>query len=552
MDKNLKIMLAQLNPIVGDLENNSKIILETYKRASKNKVDILAFPEMFLSGYQIQDLVFRPAFQKDLEKYISFIGKHCINNTYLLLGSPVVEKGQIFNAYLLFKKGKVNIISKKYHLPNDTLFDEKRYFSESDHKELLEIKGIKIGFPICEDIWYDDISKMLKKKGAELLISPNGSPYERNKLKKRHIEVSKRSKENNIPVIYLNLVGGQDDQVFDGGSFVMDNYGNLITQFPQFEPLTPILEFENKEPFIRNTNYNNLDIKNELSQDYRAISEGTKDYILKSGFNSVIIGLSGGIDSALVATIAVDILGKNNVSCVKLPSDYTSELSLIDADQLIYNLDCKAETISISKIYSLIKKTLLPSFRGKEENETEENIQSRIRGLLLMALSNKYGSMLLTTGNKSEIAVGYSTIYGDMCGGYNPIKDVYKTRLYSICEWRNSYHEAWMKGPNGLVIPKSILEKSPTAELRPNQTDQDSLPPYEVLDSILESLIENDMPISEIVKKGYDYNVVKKIEKLVYQSEYKRFQSAPGVHLTKKSFQLSRRYPIVQNWRDKL
>ena len=552
MDKNLKIMLAQLNPIVGDLEKNSKIILETYKKASKNKVDILAFPEMFLSGYQIQDLVFRPAFQKDLEKYIRFIGKHCINNTYLLLGSPVVEKEQIFNAYLLLKNGKVKIISKKYHLPNDTLFDEKRYFSQSDHKELLEIKGIKIGFPICEDIWYEDISKMLKKKGADLLISPNGSPYERNKLKKRHIEVSKRSRENNIPIIYLNLVGGQDDQVFDGGSFVMDNYGNLITQFPQFEPLTPILEFENKEPFIRNTNYNNLDIKNDLSQDYRAISEGTKDYILKSGFNSVIIGLSGGIDSALVATIAVDILGKNNVSCVKLPSDYTSELSLIDADQLIYNLDCKAETISISKIYSLIKQTLLPSFRGKEENETEENIQSRIRGLLLMALSNKYGSMLLTTGNKSEIAVGYSTIYGDMCGGYNPIKDLYKTRLYSICEWRNSCHEAWMKGPNGLVIPKSILEKSPTAELRPNQTDQDSLPPYEVLDSILESLIENDMSISEIVKQGHDYDIVKKIEKLVYQSEYKRFQSAPGVHLTKKSFQLSRRYPIVQNWRDKL
>ena len=552
MDKNLKIMLAQLNPIVGDLEKNSKTILETYKKACKNKIDILAFPEMFLSGYQIQDLVFKPSFQKDLDKYIRFIGNHCRNNTYLLLGSPVVEKEQIFNAYLLLNNGKAKIISKKYHLPNDTLFDEKRYFSQSDHKELLEIKGIKIGFPICEDIWYDDISKMLKKKGADLLISPNGSPYERNKLKKRHMEVSKRSSENSIPVIYLNLVGGQDDQVFDGGSFVMDNYGNLITQFPQFEPLTPVLEFENKEPFIRNTNYYNLDIKNDLSQDYRAISEGTKDYILKSGFKSVIIGLSGGIDSALVATIAVDILGKNNVSCVKLPSDYTSELSLIDADQLIYNLDCKAETISISEIYSLIKQTLLPSFRGKEENETEENIQSRIRGLLLMALSNKYGSMLLTTGNKSEIAVGYSTIYGDMCGGYNPIKDLYKTRLYSICEWRNSCHEAWMKGPNGLVIPKSILEKSPTAELRPNQTDQDSLPPYEVLDSILESLIENDMPVSEIAKQGHEYNIVKKIEKLVYQSEYKRFQSAPGVHLTKKSFQLSRRYPIVQNWRDKL
>jgi len=284
MDKNLKIMLAQLNPIVGDLENNSKIILETYKRASKNKVDILAFPEMFLSGYQIQDLVFMPAFQKDLEKYIRYIEKHCINNTYLLFGSPVVEKEKIFNAYLLLKNGKVKIISKKYHLPNDTLFDEKRYFSESDHKELLEIKGIKIGFPICEDIWYDDISKMLKKKGAELLICPNGSPYERNKLKKRHNEVFKRSRENNIPVIYLNLIGGQDDQVFDGGSFVVDNNGNLITQFPQFEQITPILEFENKEPFIKNTHDNNFNIKNDLSQDYRAISEGTKDYIIKEQY----------------------------------------------------------------------------------------------------------------------------------------------------------------------------------------------------------------------------------------------------------------------------
>ena len=289
-----------------------------------------------------------------------------------------------------------------------------------------------------------------------------------------------------------------------------------------------------------------------MSQDYRAISEGTKDYILKSGFNKVLIGLSGGIDSALVSTIAVDILGNENVECVKLPSQYTSNLSLVDADELVKNLNCGIKTISISKIYNLIKETLFPPVLDQKENETEENIQSRIRGLILMALSNKSGSLLLTTGNKSELAVGYSTIYGDMCGGYNPIKDLYKTRLYEICKWRNLFHESWMKGSKGPIIPVSILEKQPTAELRPNQTDQDNLPPYEILDSILECLIEHDMSISEIVKKGHEYNMVKKIEKLVFQSEYKRFQSAPGVHLTENSFQLSRRYPIVQNWRDNL
>ena len=444
------------------------------------------------------------------------------------------------------------VISKKFHLPNNSLFDEHRYFNQPDFKDLAEINGIKIGFPICEDIWFSDISNILKKKGADLLISPNGSPYERHKLKKRHNEVFKRCTENNIPIIYLNLVGGQDDQVFDGGSFAMNSNGNIIAQLPQFEQKKFFFEFQKKEQFLINKNKKLSDIKNDLSQDYRAISEGTKDYILKSGFNKVLIGLSGGIDSALVSTIAVDILGHENVECVKLPSQYTSNLSIVDADELVKNLNCSIKTIHISKIYNLIKETLFPPSLDQKENETEENIQSRLRGLILMALSNKSGRLLLTTGNKSELAVGYSTIYGDMCGGYNPIKDLYKTRLYQICKWRNLFHESWMKGSKGPIIPVSILEKQPTAELRPNQTDQDNLPPYEILDSILECLIEHDMSISEIVNKGHEYNMVKKIEQLVFQSEYKRFQSAPGVHLTENSFQLSRRYPIVQNWRDRL
>ena len=552
MNKKIKIMLAQLNPTVGDLEKNSKIILETYDEASKQKVDVLAFPEMFLSGYQLQDLVLKKAFQEDVKNFLNFLTEKCVTSTHLLLGAPILEKGKIFNAYLIIYKGKTKVISKKFHLPNNSIFDEHRYFKQSDFKDLAEIKGIKIGFPICEDIWFSDISNILKKRGADLLISPNGSPYERHKLKKRHNEVFKRCKENNIPIIYLNLVGGQDDQVFDGGSFAMNKTGDIILQLPQFEQKKFIFEFEKKEPSFINANNMCSEIKNDLSQDYRAISEGTKDYILKSGFNKVLIGLSGGIDSALVSTIAVDILGDENVDCVKLPSQYTSNLSLIDADELVKNLNCGIKTISISKIYNLIKETLFPPTLDQKENETEENIQSRIRGLILMALSNKYGNLLLTTGNKSEIAVGYSTIYGDMCGGYNPIKDLYKTRLYNICKWRNLSHESWMKGPKGPIIPVSILEKPPTAELRANQTDQDNLPPYEILDSILECLIEHDMSISEIVSKGHEYNMVKKIEKLVFQSEYKRFQSAPGVHLTENSFQLSRRYPIVQNWRDNL
>ncbi len=552
MNKKIKIMLAQLNPTVGDLEKNSKIVMETYEEASKQKADVLAFPEMFLSGYQLQDLVLKKAFQEDVKKFIKFLAKKCVTSTHLLLGAPILEKEKLFNAYLLINKGGTKVISKKFHLPNNSLFDEHRYFYQSDFKDLAEINGIKIGFPICEDIWFSDVSNILKKKGADLLISPNGSPYERHKLKKRHNEVFKRCTENNIPIIYLNLVGGQDDQVFDGGSFVMNSNGNIIAQLPQFEQKKFFFEFQKKEAFLINKNKKLSHIKNDLSQDYRAISEGTKDYILKSGFNKVLIGLSGGIDSALVSTIAVDILGNENVECIKLPSQYTSNLSIVDADELVKNLNCGIKTIPISKIYNLIKETLFPPSLDQKENETEENIQSRVRGLILMALSNKSGRLLLTTGNKSELAVGYSTIYGDMCGGYNPIKDLYKTRLYQICKWRNLFHESWMKGSKGPIIPVSILEKQPTAELRPNQTDQDNLPPYEILDSILECLIEHDMSISEIVKKGHEYNMVKKIEQLVFQSEYKRFQSAPGVHLTENSFQLSRRYPIVQNWRDNL
>ena len=550
MNNNLRILLAQMNPTVGALEKNADLLLSTYREAKKMEIDLVAFPEMFLTGYQIQDLILKPSFQKDVTKYLEILAKECSNEVSILFGAPILDAGKLYNAYLQIKKSQIGIITKKRHLPNLDIFDEHRYFKSGNVANLIKIKGIKIGCPICEDIWYSDVAKTLKDKGADLLLSPNGSPYERGKMSLRHHEVRKRCLEINVPIIYLNLVGGQDDQVFDGGSFVMNKDGKIKVQLPQFEEAKLALEVQNKKEFFSTTPNLITRIGDEIAQDYRAIAEGTKDYVVKSGFKEVILGLSGGIDSALVATIAVDAIGPKNVKCVRLPSQFSSEGSLEDAKELAKRLGCGIKTIPISKPYKVILDLLSPTFKNTIQDLTEENLQSRIRGLLLMALSNKFGSMLLTTGNKSEVAVGYSTIYGDMCGGYNPIKDLYKTRLYALSKWRNSQKEPWMKGPNGEVIPKNIIEKPPSAELKPDQKDEDTLPPYHLLDLILEGLIEKNMSVREISQMGINIKTIQRIENLVYSSEYKRFQSTPGVHLTKGSFWLSRRYPIIQHWRD--
>ena len=548
---NLKICLAQLNPTLGDLEYNTEKALAVVFKAKKRNVDLVVFPEMFISGYQLQDLVLKEQFLSDVKLFLKEMCDKVSGGPAVLIGAPEIENGKIYNSYFCMDRGSISIAARKYHLPNTDIFDEHRYFSKGSLAKPIKVLGINVGTPICEDIWYPDVIEYMVKEGARIIISPNGSPYSRGKVQLRHKLAALRAKENNVPLIYLNLVGGQDDQVFDGGSFVVDQNGKILFAMPQFEEATSIVDFNNGIIHNLDGEVTSNIIQNENSQDYRAMCLALEDYVKKSGFSKVLIGLSGGIDSALVTAIAVDALGAENVLCVRLPSIYSSDGSLIDAEAMTEILGCRLDTVAIGDINEEILRALNPLFEGTKNGLAEENIQARIRGLLLMAMSNKFNCMLLTTGNKSEVAVGYSTIYGDMAGGYNPIKDLYKTRVYNISKWRNENHLSWMQGPKGIVIPNTIINKAPSAELRPDQKDQDSLPPYSLLDAILEGLIEEDLSVGDLVNRGFDKDTVKAIESLIYGSEHKRYQAAPGVHLTDKSFWLGRRYPIIQKWRDK-
>ena len=548
---NLKICLAQLNPTLGDLEYNTEKALAVVFKAKKRNVDLVVFPEMFISGYQLQDLVLKEQFLSDVKLCLKEMCDKVSEGPTVLIGAPEIENGKIYNSYFFMDHGSISVAARKYHLPNTDIFDERRYFNKGSLAKPIKVLGINVGTPICEDIWYPDVIEYMVKEGARIIISPNGSPYSRGKVQLRHKLAALRAKENKIPLIYLNLVGGQDDQVFDGGSFVVDKNGKILYAMPQFEEATSIVEFNNGIIHNLDGEVTSNIIQNENSQDYRAMCLALEDYVKKSGFSKVLIGLSGGIDSALVTAIAVDALGAENVLCVRLPSIYSSDGSLIDAEAMTEILGCRLDTVAIGDINEEILRALNPLFEGTKNGLAEENIQARIRGLLLMAMSNKFNCMLLTTGNKSEVAVGYSTIYGDMAGGYNPIKDLYKTRVYNISKWRNKNHLSWMQGPKGIVIPNTIINKAPSAELRPDQKDQDSLPPYSLLDAILEGLIEEDLSVGDLVNRGFDKDTVKAIESLIYGSEHKRYQAAPGVHLTDKSFWLGRRYPIIQKWRDK-
>ena len=548
---NLKICLAQLNPTLGDLEYNTEKALAVVFKAKKRNVDLVVFPEMFISGYQLQDLVLKEQFLSDVKLCLKEMCDKVSEGPTVLIGAPEIENGKIYNSYFCMDHGSISVAARKYHLPNTDIFDERRYFNKGSLAKPIKVLGINVGTPICEDIWYPDVIEYMVNEGARIIISPNGSPYSRGKVQLRHKLAALRAKENKIPLIYLNLVGGQDDQVFDGGSFVVDKNGKILYAMPQFEEATSIVEFNNGIIHNLDGEVTSNIIQNENSQDYRAMCLALEDYVKKSGFSKVLIGLSGGIDSALVTAIAVDALGAENVLCVRLPSIYSSEGSLIDAEAMTEILGCRLDTVAIGDINEEILRALNPLFEGTKNGLAEENIQARIRGLLLMAMSNKFNCMLLTTGNKSEVAVGYSTIYGDMAGGYNPIKDLYKTRVYNISKWRNKNHLSWMQGPKGIVIPNTIINKAPSAELRPDQKDQDSLPPYSLLDAILEGLIEEDLSVGDLVNRGFDKDTVKAIESLIYGSEHKRYQAAPGVHLTDKSFWLGRRYPIIQKWRDK-
>lgn len=551
MAKKFQITLAQLNPTVGDLEGNYKVALEAWKKAQRVGSDLIAFTELFITGYNTQDLIKKPSFFKAAQDQILKLAKNCKNGPAIAIGGPAYLKGKLYNAYYILADGNVADVIMKHHLPNQNVFDEKRIFDEGEISGPYQIGPIRIGSPICEDAWHSDVSETLSETGAQLLLVPNGSPYYNGKNDVRLNKMVARVVETNLPLIYLNMVGAQDDQVFDGGTFALNRGGSLAIKLPLFEEALEHIVLEE-------TDIGWNIIKGELAKvpcdkelDYHAMVMGLRDYCKKSGFEKVVLGLSGGIDSALVAVIASDAIGSANVRSIMLPSPYTSQTSLIDATDLVENLGCKSDTLPINDSLTAIDKTLSSTFEGRKIDLTEENIQSRLRGLLLMAVSNKFGEMLLTTGNKSEVSVGYSTIYGDMAGGFNPIKDLYKTKVFEISKWRNKNHRPWMKGPPGSIIPDSIITKAPTAELRPNQKDSDSLPDYPVLDAILTILVDEDGSTNDCLKAGYNKSDVSKVEKLLYGSEYKRFQSAPGTRLSQRAFWLDRRYPIVNKWRDK-
>ena len=550
MADRFRLTLAQLNPTVGAFAHNRAAAETAWNEAKANGSDLLMLPEMFLTGYQIQDLVLRPEFTAHAMAEVDALAAACADGPTLAIGAPFRDEAGLFNAYHICQGGKVVARILKRELPNDGVFDEKRLYAAGPAQGPVTVAGTRIGFQICEDAWWPETSEDLEETGAEILLVPNGSPYARGKYDVRLAHVVARVHETGLPMAYLNMVGGQDDQLFDGASFVVNPGSEITTLAPHFDEAMIVVDFEKGDGGWRALKGDITPRPDDLELDYRACVEALRDYCGKAGFGQVLLGLSGGVDSALVAAIASDALGPKNVRCVMLPSEYTSDHSLEDAKACAEALEARYDYVPISGPRAAVTEALNPLFDGLAPDVTEENIQSRLRGLLLMALSNKFGEMLLTTGNKSEVAVGYATIYGDMSGGYNPIKDLYKTRVFDICRWRNAHHRGWMAAPEGEVIPTRIIDKPPSAELRPDQKDEDSLPPYEILDGILEMLVDQDKSIADCVAAGYDRDTVKRVEHLIYISEYKRFQAAPGARLSERAFWLDRRYPIVNRWRD--
>jgi NAD+ synthase len=542
--------MAQLNPVVGDLAGNRAKALAAHREGRAAGADFVALPEMFLVGYQPQDLVLKPALVAHAAAELAGLAADCAEGPALGVGAPMAESGAVHNVYAILQAGAVAGVARKHHLPNYNVFDEVRLYRPGPIAGPFRIGPLKMGAPICEDAWFEDVAEGMAESGADLLMVPNGSPYRRGKFDVRMNHMVARVVETGLPLVYLNMVGGQDDQIFDGGSFVLNPGGALAVQLPVFEEAIAHVDFDEEPLGWRARPGWRAAHPPAQEQEYRAMVEGLRDYLGKSGFARALVGLSGGVDSALVAAIAVDALGPDSLRAVMLPSEYTSSASLADAEAVARALGCRLDRLSIEPARQAALATLAPLFGGRAEDVTEENLQSRLRGLMLMALSNKFGEMLLTTGNKSEVAVGYATIYGDMAGGYNPIKDLYKTRVFAACRWRNACHRPWMKGPPGEVIPEAVIDKHPSAELRHDQRDEDSLPPYATLDPILEMLVDGDRSVAETVAAGFDRATVKRVEALVYGSEWKRFQSAPGARLTNKAFWLDRRYPMVNRWRD--
>ncbi|WP_039760087.1 NAD+ synthase [Bartonella queenslandensis] len=552
MKNNFRVAVAQLNPVVGDIEGNFSLAVMAHQKAQEEGADLVLFTELFISAYPPEDLVLKPAFTKTCEEAVKKLAKITVGGPGIIIGLPLRRNGEIYNGLMLLDEGRVIAESLKFDLPNYAEFDEKRLFSSGPRPKPIVYHGIQLGIVICEDLWNDfSLSTELKDKGAEIILVLNGSPYYRNKILKRMNVVHTQALQSGVPIIYANQVGGQDELVFDGGSFALNGQGKKVFQMKHFEKHIALSHWQRTTTGWDCISGVNESLLNGLAADYQACVLGLKDYVNKNGFKDVILGLSGGIDSALCAAMAVDALGAERVRTVMMPYHYTSHESLKDAKECADLLGCHYEIIPIAQPVEAFLNTMAPVFLGLSPDVTEENLQSRIRGTLLMALSNKFGSMVVTTGNKSEMAVGYATLYGDMNGGFNPLKDIYKMQVYALAEWRNKNHLHNLKGPKGIVIPSNIIEKAPSAELRENQKDEDSLPAYPILDDILQSLVENDMSIGDIVQRGYSWETVEKVEQLLYAAEYKRRQSAPGVKISYKNFGRDRRYPIVNHFRDK-
>ena len=550
MADTFRLTLAQLNPSLGAIDANAALALDAWQQGRAAGAQMVALTEMFITGYQTQDLVLKRAFVRDAMAAIDQLAKQITDGPALGIGGPHLRDGKLYNAYYVLQDGQIVATVLKHDLPNDGVFDEKRIFASAPPQGPYRIGPLRIGSPICEDAWHSEVCETLAESGAQILLVPNGSPYHRGKPAVRTNLMVARVIETGLPLVYLNMIGGQDDQVFDGASFVLNPGGDLAVQLPQFDACITHVDFVDSPDGWRAQPGMMAVLPSSYQADYHAMVVSLRDYLAKTGFNKVLLGLSGGIDSAIVATIAADAIGPQNVRCVMLPSQFTSQHSLDDAAQVANALGCQLDTVSITGAQTAVGDALAMLFEGLTPGIAEENIQSRLRGLMLMAISNKFGEMLLTTGNKSEVAVGYCTIYGDMNGGYNPLKDMYKMRVFETCRWRNANHFDWMMGPKGAVIPPRVIDKPPSAELRPDQRDDDSLPPYPVLDAILDGLVDQDLSVTDMVGRGFDRAVVRKVEHLIYISEYKRFQAAPGTRLTKRAFWADRRYPVANRWRD--
>lgn len=538
MNKTIRIAMVQENFVVGDVLGNTKLVISRASEAKDKGADLVLFPELALVGYPPEDLLYRKDFLSQVETALEQI-KREVKGIHVFLGAPEQEQGKLFNTLFWIGDGQCRASYRKRVLPNYSVFDEVRYFERGVTPGIVEIMGIRFGLAICEDVWQVEPLAELVSAGADVIVVINASPFHIGKYEERVSIIKQRIEETGLPVLYLNMVGGQDELVFDGESLAIDRNGKVLLRSAAFESAIEYIDVSGREINVITNGIREIPGPEEAV--YKALVLGVRDFVHKNGFTDVVIGLSGGVDSALTLAIAVDALGPVSVHAILMPSRYTADMSLEDAKQEAGDLGVHYDIISIEPAFKAFLKMLEAQFEGLEENAAEENIQARCRGLILMAISNKKGSMVLTTGNKSEMAVGYATLYGDMSGGFAPLKDVSKTLVYKLCRYRNGISKA---------IPERVLTRPPTAELRPGQCDQDTLPDYQVLDRILELSVEQDMPFNDILNTtGIDREVAAHVINLVQKNEYKRRQSAPGVRITKRAFGRDRRYPITSGYR---